>query len=65
MRDPVLVSGTAAVHVRHDPTYTSFAVGPAPVDELPHAVTVQQQQAEQMKVFWKVRSVVCDETTQD
>lgn len=29
-----------------------------PVEDLPPVLTVQQQQAEQMKVFWKVRQLI-------
>lgn len=29
-----------------------------PLEDLPPVLTVQQQQAEQMKVFWKVRRLI-------
>lgn len=44
-----------------DPLGSSKNTGKAPasaMDELPPVVTVQQQQAEQMRVFWKVNTLV-------
>lgn len=44
-------------------TTTGRASGKQPaaaVDEMPPVLTVQQQQAEQMRVFWKVRRARCE-----